>query len=382
MTRRAGLAFFLFSCAGPTLAQPQGDFLGPSECRVANLVPVPAEPIHWKGACKDGYADGKGVLEWHPAGKAAIHVEGVMTKGQFNGEATLTTADGHTYIGTLRDGQPHGKGYFKFPDGMQYEGSVANGAADGTGVAVWPAGDRYEGAWKQGKREGYGRATFALGGSYEGEWKHDQFDGRGTIVYAGSGRKFTGDFSDGRPAGLPPRPPVSDVKYSLKADETETGTNLKKTITVTSFPLDLGWAKMSPQQRESIKSYYPALEEGDEPPYPEQGIKPVLMSMRETTRTYDLADSDITILVTVEPDGKASAASTMGDVNDKVRYFASVTAMAQRYKPAKCHGQPCRMVFGYRFKVLPSRASQVLTIGSIAPVPPRRVAAREGDFVS
>jgi hypothetical protein len=115
---------------------------------------VPAEPIHWKGACKDGYADGKGVLEWRPAGKAAIHVEGVMTKGQFNGEATLTTADGHTYIGTLRDGQPHGKGYFKFPDGMQYEGSVANGAANGTGVAVWPAGDRYEGAWKQGKREG------------------------------------------------------------------------------------------------------------------------------------------------------------------------------------------------------------------------------------
>lgn len=349
MTRRASLILMFAGCCALAQAQDKTAYVGAANCRIASLVPPPAEPVNWKGGCRDGYAEGKGVLEWKPAGKPALVLEGVMVNGQVTGEAKLNDSAGLAYIGTLRDGQPHGSGYFKYPDGAQYEGAVANGLPEGNGIKLWTDGSRYEGGWKHGKRDGVGRATFALGGSYEGEWKHDQFDGLGTIVYAGSGRRFTGDFRDGRVAGLPPRTLASE-KFYLKDDEVHTGTNLKDTLAVTSLPLDAGWARMSPQLQEQVRSWFPALEEGDEPPYPEQGIKPVFKLLRDAAGRHNVTSGKIIVLVTVEADGKASSASTIGNVDDKVRYFAGVAAMAQRYKPARCHGQPCKMVFPYNFK--------------------------------
>jgi hypothetical protein len=337
------------SCCALAQAQDRNDYLGAANCRIDRLVPPPAQPVQWKGGCRDGYAEGKGVLEWKPAGKPALVLEGLMMKGQVTGEATLKNATGPTYIGTLGDGQPHGNGYFKYPDGAQYEGGVANGLPEGNGIKLWPEGSRYEGGWKQGKRDGVGRATFALGGSYEGEWKHDKFDGPGTIVYAGSGRRFAGDFRAGRLAGLAPRA-LAPEKFYLKDDETHTGSNIKEVLTTTSFPPDVGWKNMSPQMREQVKAWFPTLEEGDEPPYPEQGIKPVFKLLREAARAYDLYKGKIIILTTVEADGKASSASCIGDVDDKVRYFTSVAAMSQSYKPARCRGQPCKMVFPYNFR--------------------------------
>jgi hypothetical protein len=318
-------------------------------CRIAGLVPPPAQPVVWKGGCRDGYADGKGVLEWKPADKPALVVEGVMAKGQFAGEATLRDSTGLTYIGTLLDGQPHGNGYFKYPDGARYEGGVANGQPEGAGVKLTLMGNRYEGTWKLGKRDGFGRETFALGGSYEGEWKHDKFEGAGTIVYAGTGRRYAGQFHDGRVDGLPP-PPAATEKFYLKDDEPHTGSNIKDTLATTSYPPDAGWAALSPAAQALVKTMFPALEDGDEPPYPEQGIRPVYMLLREAARAYRLDSGTIVVLVTVEADGTASSAASIGELDEKVRRFASAATLAQRYKPARCHGQPCKMIFPYNFR--------------------------------
>ena len=38
-------------------------------CKVANTFPRPGETITWSGKCKEGFADGDGVLQWFLDGK-------------------------------------------------------------------------------------------------------------------------------------------------------------------------------------------------------------------------------------------------------------------------------------------------------------------------
>jgi hypothetical protein len=49
--------------------------------------------------------------------------------------------------------------------------------------------------------------------------------------------------------------------------------------------------------------------------------------------------------VLVGADGQAKEVRKVGSFDeDVIRYVASA-AMAQRYKPAVCHGQPCEMLY-------------------------------------
>src|SRR5580692_1774764 len=63
------LPIFLVLLAGSALAQsgrpPTQWIIDPTtKCKLANAFPSAAETITWTGACKDGYAEGKGVAQW------------------------------------------------------------------------------------------------------------------------------------------------------------------------------------------------------------------------------------------------------------------------------------------------------------------------------
>ena len=52
-------------CSVPAIAWA-GDWIADAKtgCKVWNPRPSPGEAVRWTGSCKDGFADGKGVLEW------------------------------------------------------------------------------------------------------------------------------------------------------------------------------------------------------------------------------------------------------------------------------------------------------------------------------
>jgi hypothetical protein len=246
---------------------------GEANCRIAALEPHPAgDFVKWRGKCKDGYADGAGVLEWGVWGHGDRTLEANLARGEVVGEGTLVDEKG-TYIGTFRNGVPHGQGYFKYADGDGlYEGGVANGLREGAGIFIARDRSRYEGGWKADKRHGHGRETFARGGSYEGGWKDDQFDGHGKIVYAGSGRTFEGQFENGRVAGTPAPEVDTTPKFSMR--ETEPASSRSRTPEFalrSNVPFDAKWTELTVAQQNSFKKGYPALESGDEPPYPTDG---------------------------------------------------------------------------------------------------------------
>jgi hypothetical protein len=332
------------ACAS-ALAEETHTWIGAADCRLAPVDPAPAQAPSWSGGCKDGFADGKGTLEWQSASGKRYRLEAVFAAGQVQGEGTLRYPDGTQYIGTLRNGKPDGRGYLRYSDGTQYEGDVQMGELTGTGEMVYPNGDDYKGGFKNGSRDGTGIMTWILGGRYEGGWKDDEPHGPGNIIYAGgTGRSVT--VEDGRD---PARPPSAEPgkKYTIKQDTPHIGSMVRRDIASNiPVPPDRGFKELSPEQQQVIARWYPALAPGDEPPYPVKGpaefFKAMSRVVGETGR-----EGSIAMYVLVGKDGKVRSVTAIGLDNAEVRKFIATAAGLVPYKPAVCAGQPCEMVYPY-----------------------------------
>jgi hypothetical protein len=302
----------------------------------------------WSGACKEGLADGPGSATWTD-GTTPNKLDGKLDRGVVSDVATLVFG-GSTYIGTFSHFDPHGQGFYQYSDGSMYEGGIDNDKYSGPGIYVSVDRSRYEGEWLAGQRHGQGRATFALGGSYDGHWRHNRFDGAGSIVYIG-GRTYTGQFKEGRVAGAAPLPPVDVQVHRITNTTAPVGTFIPRQ-TATSPVSGEPWAKLSESEREIVKRRYSTLEEGDEPPYPVNGMRPVHAALAKASHIDPGFAGPVRIHVLVGVDGRPKSAATIGKLPPEMsRYFAGVM-MVTGYKPGVCHGQPCEMllpmIFNYR----------------------------------
>jgi hypothetical protein len=274
-----------------------------------------------------------------------------LLQGEVQGKGELTTPD-YAYTGSLRHGQPDGSGFLRYRWGAMYEGELAAGKAEGKGILVMKDRSEYSGEWKNGKADGDGEATFALGGSYRGQWRDGEFHGRGTIAYAGSGTRHEGQFEHGRIAGSP-APIVERGEFALF----DTVSSLRKPASIVMLPPDASWDMLTEAQKNMVRSSYPALAPGDDPPYPSKGTREATMAVIKINRTMGAAEGSLLIHVLVGTDGKAKSVTvlqkpTLGadapSVDTMVKYVASV-AMLDTYKPAMCKGQPCEMVYPLEF---------------------------------
>lgn len=315
-------------------------------CRVLHPALQPGERVAWTAACRDGLADGPGVLSIARPGKPGVLYEVTMARGEIVGDGIMRVEGDIVYAGTFRQGQPHGPGFFRYPDGAKYEGGVANGQPEGQGTWTSKEGTRYTGQWHAGKKHGRGRVDYALGGSYEGEWADDTYHGRGVLTYAGSGRQVEGEFRNGLLAGAPPPVPVapSNERYVLKEEMPRTGTSLLRDIVVSPFPLDKRYADLTPAQQAAVRAPYKALAAGDEPPFPLNGSKQMLAAIGKALAHIG-ARGELILLVRVGADGVAQSVTAVGAPTPELVQFASSIVMLQKYKPAVCDGKPCEMIY-------------------------------------
>lgn len=292
--------------------------IGKPGCRVVNPSPEKLA-VTWTGACKDGFAEGQGKLEFRIRRKVEM-----------------------TYEGEVRRGAPNGQGYLVDANGSQYEGGFRDGEFDGNGTWLGWFG-RYDGSFKDGKFHGQGKMKFALGGSYEGEWRANRFHGTGTAVYH-SGRVFTGEFVDGRPAGetaSPSRPAKRFVLRSVPGS----GTRLHDIVAHNStVPFSKNYQEMTPEEQAIVRSWFPLLDKDDEPPYPLHGTEDLYRDM--ATAMSKVGDEGRMILyVDVDSNGKATKASVFKTPNPQLAEVAMILAMREKYKPALCAGKPCASRF-------------------------------------
>jgi MORN repeat len=101
----AALVFAAFPAAaqdGPQ-APPRWIADAKTGCKVWDPAPEQGESIRWSGACKDGFADGDGTLQWFLHGKPGDRYEGGYAHGKRNGYGVVTFANGETVKGAWHD---------------------------------------------------------------------------------------------------------------------------------------------------------------------------------------------------------------------------------------------------------------------------------------
>jgi len=126
-----------------------GDWIagGKTGCKVWNPHPSSGETVAWNGPCKDGFADGKGVLDWLRAGSRFERDEGIWRAGRQTGEGTQSWPLGE-YKGQFSESLPEGRGTLVLGE-RRYEGTFLRGKPDGSGVLTEPSG-KISGTWHEG----------------------------------------------------------------------------------------------------------------------------------------------------------------------------------------------------------------------------------------
>ncbi|WP_167086000.1 MORN repeat-containing protein [Massilia frigida] len=285
--------------------------------------------LRWRGPCKEGLAHGEGIIEKHGDERRPWR-----------------------YAGMVEQGRPHGKGYLASYPGNEYSGEFRDGLQEGQGVSVNLLGDRYQGEWKAGKREGKGSIVYSLGGRYDGEWKNDQITGQGVAVLS-SGRRAEGDAIPRATPSLPsPMPSGQFGQFGapqLKADEPRTGSHiLHRIVAGGRQPYGASWEQLTEEQRRAFRSRYALLDESDEPPYPLGGIGSVLRSIHAVTNAQgEAVPGLLSMIVIVDSEGNAQSVKTFASPTPELSALATLVAMKEKYKPARCSGKPCTMAFPY-----------------------------------
>lgn len=151
------------------------------------------------------------------------------------------------------------------------------------------------------------------------------------------------------PGELPGRasPGIAPTRQFQEPTQT-TGTIIKKGLRWNSpIPLNKTYGELTPEQKAELHAMYQQLQPGDEPPFPEKGIKPIFNAISNAQRILQ-ARGELNMVVTVGPDGKATKVEDYSSTySAQLKETTQQVLLLTKYKPAMCQGAPCTMQ--YRF---------------------------------
>lgn len=92
-------------------------------CRAWALRTGAGASFSWTGACENGFASGRGKLEWANGSR----YDGEMKAGKYHGQGVFVAPNGTRYEGAWQDNKPHGQGTLTRADGVAFRGAWSNG---------------------------------------------------------------------------------------------------------------------------------------------------------------------------------------------------------------------------------------------------------------
>lgn len=139
-----------------------------------------------------------------------------------------------------------------------------------------------------------------------------------------------------------PTPP-----FSMKTEEPRTGSNIRRDTAWGALPYDKAYADLTPGQQRMLKGRYVQMAEGDEPPFPVDGLGALHRSIAKANELARGGLGKLELEVLVDAAGTATRVDVVQAHDAKVAQYAAQIAMLTKYKPALCQGKPCAMGFPF-----------------------------------
>lgn len=130
-------------------------------------------------------------------------------------------------------------------------------------------------------------------------------------------------------------------QYNLKEDGPRTGSRLRE-VQTSGFqvPINRRYDQLSAEEKAKVHAQYEGLREGDEPPFPADGLKPLYDAIRNAQNKL-MADGMLTLIADVNEQGKVKAVKVLRSPDPDLTKAAAGLLVLTRFKPALCQGVPC-----------------------------------------
>ena len=147
---------------------------------------------------------------------------------------------------------------------------------------------------------------------------------------------------------MPPAPRT----FSLPETAPRIGTNLKSRLADGHLPFDKRYSELTQEQQNKFKAHYQDMADEDEPPFPIDGLGSLYKPIIEALNSLRLEGS-LDMEVEVDSTGKAKSVTVRKSPGAEITNVAAAALMFHAYKPARCRGKPCTMVFPLSLDFIP-----------------------------
>ncbi|AXI01953.1 hypothetical protein [Aquirhabdus parva] len=138
-------------------------------------------------------------------------------------------------------------------------------------------------------------------------------------------------------------------QYTLHQETPTTGSNIPAVTAIGDIDFNKRYADLTPNEVASVKNQYEKLGDQDEPPYPINGMKP-LMNDIVRIQSAVLASGDLFAAVSVDAKGDGQSVKFYQIPDPEMTNPIAFVLLKTKYKPALCSGQPCAMDFPFKMK--------------------------------
>lgn len=140
-------------------------------------------------------------------------------------------------------------------------------------------------------------------------------------------------------------------RHALKQEAAPTGSMIRRDAVRGSLvPYAKRYEELTDTERGVVRSWYDGLREEDEPPYPEAGTARIFRRISQAQNALG-RQGLLSLFVTVDATGKPTNVSVMSTPDMDIARIVARMLLEERYKPARCNGQPCEMQFPVRVQL-------------------------------
>ena len=119
--------------------------------------------------------------------------------------------------------------------------------------------------------------------------------------------------------------------------------------TSSTIPLRKPYSLMNETETAAVRSLYIDMGHSDEPPFPKNGLEPLVRLLHQAQSKL-LVAGDLYLIADVNAEGDVSAVTAYGSPSPEMTKFAASALVLEKFKPALCKSVPCSQKFPFALK--------------------------------